>query len=83
MFGKLRKVSSAGLAKERLQSILAADRLHCSNEEIKQVETEMYHSIRKFFHVKPSQIRTRIVQKNGEGKENKEFLFIFEAIIQE
>lgn len=79
MLNKTKKNNSAIFAKERLHAILSSDRLHCSNQQIKEMECDLLHTVNKYFPVSPSKIKTRILQKEGE---EGEFLLLFEASIK-
>ena len=79
MLKNLKKDATASLAKERLNAILASDRLHCSNEQITAMETDVLHTINKYFTVLPSKLKTRILLKDGQ---EDELLLIFEASVK-
>ena len=79
MLNKIRKENTASVAKERLNVILATDRLHCSNEQMIELEKDIFHSINKYFVVSPSKIKTRVLCPD---EKEDEILLIFEAIVK-
>ena len=79
MLKKMRNFESASLAKERLQAVFVTDQLHCTGAQIKEMETDLLHSVKKYFKVVESKDRTRLIQKE-DAKD--EYVLIFEAVIK-
>ena len=54
------KISSVSIAKDRLKSVLVADRVNCTPDALDNLEHELYRSISKYIEVDKSLFRVRI-----------------------
>ncbi len=74
-----KKLETASLAKERLQAVFVTDQLHCTGGQIKEMETDLLHSVKKYFHVVDAKERTKLIQKEDAADE---YILIFETVIK-
>lgn len=77
MIKLIRKGESVNVARDRMHAILSADRLHCSNEQIKEMEMDILRTINKYVITCPTKVNTRVVHKEG----NDELMLVIEATI--
>lgn len=64
---------SVQIAKDRLKTLLIADRIHCTPETAEKFSSDMYHTVSKYLEVQPENFRLQItktdihIQLTGES----------------
>jgi cell division topological specificity factor len=53
-------VQSVYVAKERLKTLLVADRMQCTPETAEKFSSDIYHTISKYLEIKPDDFHIKI-----------------------
>ncbi len=53
---------SVGIAKERLKTLLTADRMNCTPDTADKLSMDLYHTVSKYIEVSPDQFEVRITR---------------------
>ncbi|WP_122642739.1 cell division topological specificity factor MinE [Luxibacter massiliensis] len=53
-------VQSVHVAKERLKTLLIADRMQCTPETAERFSTDMYHTVSKYLEIRPENFHMKI-----------------------
>lgn len=57
-------VPSVHVAKERLKTLLLADRLQCTPETAEKFSADIYYTVSKYIEIKPEDFRMKITQSD-------------------
>jgi len=71
-----REQSSAETAKTRLQFVLVQDRMNCSPELFKQIESDIYQVLTKYFIIDEKEIDVRISDKTDGSADDAPSLYV-------
>lgn len=56
--------SSVKIAKERLKTLLTADRINCTPDTAEKLSMDIYHTVSKYMEVSPEDFEVRITRSD-------------------
>ncbi|MCI7180850.1 MAG: cell division topological specificity factor MinE [Schaedlerella sp.] len=57
-------VPSVQIAKERIKSLVIADRMKCTPDTIEKLSSDIYYTVSKYIDVKPEQFHVKITRSD-------------------
>lgn len=64
LFGWKKRRSSVPVAKERLQAILASDRVNCTPEQVGHISEDLFEAVSKYLEITPDNFQVEITKSD-------------------
>lgn len=64
---------SVQIAKERLQNLLNADRMHCTPDMTEKLSSDIYHTLEKYISIDPKEFEMKITRTDIHIKYTGEY----------